>query len=98
AAGEVDLFAWSETNARRPAACLDKTGYACGAGLAVRCGDARQRRVARLLLTLHLAAVLDARHEPANRLPAIDHLFGETPHASGPGRAAGKTGVPRVDR
>ena len=97
-AGEVDLFAWSERDARRPAACLDKTGYACGAGLSVRCGDARQRRVARLLLTLHLAAVLDARHEPANRLPAIDHLFGETPHASGPGRAAGKTGVPRVDR
>ncbi|NLF57307.1 MAG: hypothetical protein GX580_06685 [Candidatus Hydrogenedens sp.] len=76
---DLDLFAWSEMDARRPAACADKLGHACSRGLTVYCAGARQRRVSLLLLTLHLISRLESRHEAADRLPDAARALAERP-------------------
>jgi hypothetical protein len=70
--GDLDLFSWSEMDAHRPGACGDKIGYACEHGLRVFYQGARQRRIARLLLTLHLISRYDRAHTPINTFPAVD--------------------------
>lgn len=77
--GDLDLFSWSEMDAHRPGACGDKIGYACENGLRVFYQGARQRRIARLLLTLHLVSRYDRARAPVNTFPPVDRAVVERP-------------------
>lgn len=53
-AHDGDLLSWSEVNARRPGALVDRFTHACEKGIAIYYDNPLQHRIARLLLTLHL--------------------------------------------
>lgn len=67
----IDLFAWSSVDAERPDACSDPLGHACRHGFRVHYSNARQLRLARLLLTLHLVSCCSAHHQTIEQLPCI---------------------------
>ncbi len=66
-----DLFEWSQHDASRPGACGDKIAYACERGIEVYCENARQHRVARLMLTLHLISRYHQLRRPVDCLPSL---------------------------
>ena len=84
-AREVDLFAWSEIDARRPAACTDRIAHAAAHGLGVYHSDARQQRIVRLLLTMHLISLYHQRREPVDRLPGLGSVLQRRPRVLTPG-------------
>jgi hypothetical protein len=86
---ELDLFEWSEIDARRPAACTDRLAHACAHGIGIYHADARQYRTARLLLTLHLISTYSQRHEAVDRLPSLGSVFMRRPAVMSAGRVMG---------
>ena len=78
-AQELDLFEWSAMDAHRPSACGDKIGYACEHGFAVYYNDARQYRVGRLMITLHLISTYDQTKEPVDAFPNLSHVMVQRP-------------------
>jgi len=76
---DLDLFAWSEIDASRPNACADKIAHACEQGFRVYFSNARQFRVARLLLTLHLINRYDQTRQTVERFPALSSVLVKRP-------------------
>ena len=79
AAQELDLFQWSEIDSKRPEACQDKIGHACKQGFGVYHNSARQYRVARLLLTLHLISRFDQTKHAIDRFPSLANALMKRP-------------------
>ncbi len=77
--GNVDLFAWSELNAKRPAACVDKIGHACERGFGIHYTSEKQLRISRLLFMLHIITVCARKQQATEQLPPISSLFMERP-------------------
>jgi len=86
---ELDLFEWSEIDARRPSACTDRIAHACAHGIGIYHAAERQHRTARLLLTLHLIAAYSQRHEAVDRLPSLETVFMRRPTVINAGRVTG---------
>lgn len=76
---EIDLFAWSELNSGRPSACADKIAYACERGFGIFYGSARQYRIARLMLTLHLISLYTQGRQAVNTLPSLKSVMMKRP-------------------
>ncbi|MFM1918717.1 MAG: hypothetical protein RLZZ303_351 [Candidatus Hydrogenedentota bacterium] len=74
-----DLFEWSQHDASRPGACGDKIAYACERGVEVYFENARQHRVAQLLLTLHLISRYHQLRRPVDRLPSLKRVLQPRP-------------------
>ncbi len=71
----LDLFMWSEVDAKRPAACADRLGHACAKGFGIYCTTDRQLRLSRLLLTLHVIALCSRIQQATDRLPEMAPVF-----------------------
>jgi hypothetical protein len=69
--GDLDLFAWSEQDARRPRALHDKYNYAVERGLVLYYASPRQYRTARLMLYLYL---IDRYDQTRHRLIAFPRV------------------------
>lgn len=69
---DMDLFAWSELNARRPRALYDKLEHAVESGLVVYYTSSRQLRTARLMLYLHLISRCAQGKERLDRFPRVE--------------------------
>lgn len=78
-AKELDLFGWSELDANRPSACADRFAHACENGFGIYYNSARQYRIARLLLTLHLISRYDQARQAVDRLPSIRKVMMKRP-------------------
>ena len=74
---DVDLFAWSALDSRRPAACTDKTGHACEKGFGIYYTSEKELRISRLLFVLHLITVCAKKQQTTERLPAMTAVFME---------------------
>jgi hypothetical protein len=72
---EMDLFAWSEINAKTPDALSDKFQHALEHGLTVYYSTPRQLRTARLMLYLHLISRYDQSGHKFTAFPKIDSIF-----------------------
>ncbi len=83
ACADVDLFAWSELDAKRPEACTDKIGHACAHGFGIRCASEKEERIGRLLFMMHIIATCARKQQATERLPAIGPVFA----AAAPGNA-----------
>ncbi|HJP37381.1 MAG TPA: hypothetical protein QF901_15500, partial [Gammaproteobacteria bacterium] len=77
--GDIDLFTWSELDANRPMALLDKFQHVVESGLTVYCGSHRQRRTARLMLYLHLISAYDESKLRFSQFPSIEIALVERP-------------------
>lgn len=77
--GALDLLDWSAQNARRPSACTDHLAYALDNGLCVYYQNPRQRRTARLMLTLHVISRYDQTRQSMQRMPAIGKVMQKRP-------------------
>ncbi len=78
-AQELDLFGWSELDANRPSACADRFAHACEHGFGIYYNSARQYRIARLLLTLHLISRYDQTRQAVDRLPSMKKVLMKRP-------------------
>ncbi len=87
----IDLFAWSAVDAKRPEACAEPLDHACNHGLRIRCDNDRQRRVARLILSMHLISLCDSRQEAMDHLPSITPVFSGDSESGASGRTGAKT-------
>lgn len=76
---DTDLFGWSEQEAARPQSCGDALAYACSRGFGVYFSNARQLRVARLLLTLHVISRYDQMNHAIVTFPSFREVFSERP-------------------
>jgi hypothetical protein len=88
-AEEIDLFAWSDIDSRRPSACGDKMWHACEQGIRIYYSTEHQRRVAGLLLAMHLTSGYSARKSTADRFPSVSAALVKRPKALAPGRVIG---------
>ena len=88
-AHEVDLFAWSDLDQRRPNAFHDKLGHACDHGFGLYYNSPRQFRIARLLLTLHLIDRYDQNHQSVDTFPSLDKALMPRPAVLTSGRFLG---------
>lgn len=77
APGDVDLFAWSALDAKRPAACTDKLGHACAEGFGMHYTSEKELRISRLLLVLHLITLCAKKQQASEQLPSIAPVFME---------------------
>ncbi|MCC7260388.1 MAG: hypothetical protein IT567_05085, partial [Alphaproteobacteria bacterium] len=71
ASDNVDLFAWSEINGKRPVALADRFTHACEKGMILYCDTSQQHRIARLMLTLHLIQKYDEKGYMAEAFPRV---------------------------
>jgi hypothetical protein len=76
---DTDLFGWTEHDAHRPQACGDAMAYACAHGFGVYYTTARQLRIARLMLTLHLISRYDQNNHAIVTFPSFREVFMERP-------------------
>jgi len=74
---DVDLFTWSELDARRPAACSDKFGHACAKGFGIYYTSEKELRISRLLFVLHLIASCAQKQQATEQLPRVAPVFME---------------------
>jgi len=75
ARGDVDLFAWSALDSKRPAACTDKLGQACAKGFGLHYTSENELRISRLLFVLHLITLYARKQQATEQLPAIASVF-----------------------
>jgi len=75
--GDVDLFTWSAMDAKRPAACTDKVGYACAKGFGIYFTTEKELRISRLLFVLHLIATCAKKQQATEQLPSLAPVFME---------------------
>jgi hypothetical protein len=76
----VDLFAWSEIDHKRPVALADRFTHACEKGMLLYCETPQQHRIARLMLTLHLIQKYDEKGYMAEAFPKVKESFKPRPH------------------
>ena len=72
---DVDLFAWSALDSRRPAACSDKIGQVCEKGFGIFYTSEKELRISRLLFVLHIITVCAKKQQTTERLPAMTEVF-----------------------
>ncbi len=74
-----DLWTWSQRNNNIPATFRNKIQQACLHGFRIYYQNARQLRIARLLLTIHLIQLYSEYRHPLEKFPSIDHIFVKKP-------------------
>ncbi|MFA7693014.1 MAG: hypothetical protein GX117_08100 [Candidatus Hydrogenedentes bacterium] len=72
---DLDLFGWSDVNARRPQACSDRLRHACEQGFRVVCKSEHQQRLAKLLVHLYLIQLAASKYPAMEYLPPIHPIF-----------------------
>lgn len=75
--GDVDLFAWSAVDSRRPAACTDKVRQACVKGFGIYYNSERELRISRLLFVLHIITLCAKKQQTTEQLPSLEAVFME---------------------
>jgi hypothetical protein len=75
----MDLFEWSEIDAKRPQALSDRFHFAIEKGLRVYYTTARQQRTSRLLLYLHLILRYDQSKMRFTQFPSVDDALTPRP-------------------
>jgi len=78
-AEDMDLFAWSEMDAKRPAALADKLRHAIERALTVYYSSPRQLRTARLMLYLHVINHYDQTKLRFTHFPSFEKVFEARP-------------------
>ena len=78
-AQEMDLFAWSELDAKRPQALADKFQHAVENGLTIYHATPRQLRTARLMLYLHIVSRYHQTKHRFTHFPNMAHVFKSRP-------------------
>lgn len=76
---DMDLFAWSAIDASRPSACTDKIAHACTQGFRIYYDSPRQRRVARLMVILHLIGCYEKTRRTVERFPDLSDVLVKRP-------------------
>ena len=76
---DEDLFQWSEKDASRPHAFMQKNHHAVEQGLTIFCASPRQFRTARLLLYLHIIAKYEQYGLRFTHFPAIESALQPRP-------------------
>ncbi len=76
---DIDLFAWSAEDAKRPHALSDKCVHAAEKALVVYWTTPRQYRTARLLLYLHLISRYEQGKQRFPRFPQLEKALVERP-------------------
>ena len=76
---EMDLFAWSEMDAKRPQALGDKLHHAVERGLTIYYSSPRQLRTARLMLYLHIINHYYQTKQRFTHFPSMTGAFEERP-------------------
>jgi len=76
---EMDLFAWSELDAKRPHALGDKFQHAVENGLTIYHATPRQLRTARLMLNLHLISRYHQAKHRFTHFPKMDDVLKPRP-------------------
>lgn len=78
-AQDLDLFDWSEMDARRPNAFSDSLRHAVEHGLIIYCSSPRQFRTARLMLYLHLIGYYAHGEHRFNGFPTVETALQRRP-------------------
>lgn len=79
-ASDLDLFDWSEINAKRPSAFSDGLRHAIEQGLTIYCSSPRQFRTARLILYLHLVTRYEQGDARFEIFPTVETALQRRPH------------------
>lgn len=77
---DLDLFDWSELNAKRPLAFGDGLRHAIEQGLTIYCSSPRQFRTARLMLYLHLVTRYERGDARFEVFPTVETALQRRPH------------------
>ena len=77
---DLDLFGWSELDAKRPQAFVDKIHHAVAQGLVIYCTSPRQFRTARLMLYLHLIGLYEKGEGRFDGFPTVENSLRRRPH------------------
>jgi hypothetical protein len=77
---DLDLFDWSELNAKRPRAFGDGLRHAIEQGLLIYCSSPRQFRTARLMLYLHIITRYEQGDARFSEFPTVETALQRRPH------------------
>ncbi len=77
---DLDLFDWSELDAKRPRAFTDGLRHAMEQGLLIYCSSPRQFRTARLILYLHLILRYTQGEARFDEFPAVETALQRRPN------------------
>lgn len=76
---DMDLFAWSALDAKRPGALRDKFQHVVEKGLVVYCDSPRQYRTARLLLYLYIISQYEQSKQRFSKFPRVEAALTQRP-------------------
>lgn len=74
-----DLWTWGQRNNNIPMTFRNKIQQACLHGFRIYYQNARQLRIARLLLTIHLIQLYSESKHPLEKFPSMEHVFIKKP-------------------
>ncbi|HPP59066.1 MAG TPA: hypothetical protein PLT82_08040 [Candidatus Hydrogenedens sp.] len=74
-----DLWTWGHRNNDIPMTFRNKIQQACLHGFRIYYQNARQLRIARLLLTIHLIQLYSESKHPLEKFPSMEHIFVKKP-------------------
>ncbi len=74
-----DLWSWGQRHNDTPITFRNKIQQACHHGFRIYYQNARQLRIARLLLTIHLIQLYSESKHPLEKFPSMEHVFVKKP-------------------